>query len=392
MTGLSKLLSAALLAATASPAFAQSAPFENLSLYGHFSPAIVSFGDGEATYTGLADNSYSGGRVGLWYTLPGDRVQTRFNAETSLGLRQSASLSQDNVPPAINLNAATVRKLEMIIETDRAGSFSLGLGSMASDGVAESDLSSTQLAAYVGISDTAGGYDFRTGDGAISTVSVYDAFPTFDGGRAPRARWDSPDLSLHQYGTFNVAAALGIKLTDGVVVVNDSLADIGLFYRNSLGDFEVKTSFGTSLARSETDTAPQAAGSASLLHAPSGWSLTAATGTREGQGQYIYSKLGLTRRWSAWGDTAVSVDAYRGGNTVASGTRASSYGIGVVQDLDHLDLQFYLGLRRYEYSAGDAVTYRTSDSILFGTKWVFGKLTAPVLSTRKTDADWSESD
>ena len=375
----------------AAPVMAQSLGIGDVRVYGHFSPAIVSYGDGADSYTGVADNSYSGGRIGFWLDVPAKHVRTRFNFETSLGLRQSASLSQFLVPPAIDIDAATLRKLEVIYEFGDFGSLSVGQGSMATDSVTESDLSGTQLATYVGISDTAGGYYFRTVSGALSPVSITEAFPTFDGGRAPRIRWDSSEIGLNRFGTFRIAAATGFEITDGRVIVNESLADIGLFYRNRLGDFEVKASAGSSLAQVTDDVAPQAAFSVSLLHAPSGWNFTTASGLREGEGEYIYNKIGLTRRWFDWGDTALSVDSYSGIDTVGSGTRASSYGIGIVQTLDHSNLQLYLGLRRYEYSGAGAVAFRTSESILFGTKWVFKRLDNIRLPSGRSEVDWNES-
>ncbi|WP_158970112.1 porin [Chachezhania sediminis] len=386
-------LTGAALTATLLPAAlsAQSLPINDIRFYGHFTPAIVSFGDGEKQYSNVADNSYSGGRLGLWLDLPAGNGKLRFNIETSLGLRQSAAMSQVNTPPLIDLNAAALRKVELFLDTDRMGTFAFGQGSMATDGVTQSDLSGTQLAAYVGITDTAGGFAFRDASGALSNVTIANAYPTFDGGRAPRVRWDSPELALNQLGYFRVAVAAGLDITYDNVVLNDSLADAALFYRNTLGDFEVKTSLGTSLADITSATAGQLAGSFSLLHNPSGLNLTAAYGARANEGHYLYSKIGLTRRWSDWGDTALSVDLYRGVDTVEDGSEAMSYGLGIVQDIDQLNLQFYLGLRNYDYTGGGQ-SYQTASSVLFGTKWVFRKLEAIKLPDDWQDTDWSGAD
>ncbi|MEX0285337.1 MAG: hypothetical protein AB3N23_12065 [Paracoccaceae bacterium] len=386
------VLAAAIAALTAGSVAAQSLPENSFRLYGHFSPAAISYDDGAERYTNIADNSYSGGRIGFWFEYPAQFGRTRFNVESSLGLRQSASLSQFYIPPLIDIDATAIRKFEVIFDTDRLGSFSFGQGSMGSDAVTESDLSGTQLASYVGIADTAGGYFFRTASGSVSTVRIKDAFPTFDGGRAPRIRWDSPDLALSHLGTFRIAASAGLEVTDRNVVVNDALADVGLFYRNTLGNFDIKGSFGTSLADVNGETKPQSAGSISLLHNPSGWSATVATGARDGGGQYQYSKIALTRRWFDWGDTAASIDFYQGIDTVNSGSRSKSYGLGIVQDLDRSDLRLYLGLRRYEVSTNGIATHRPATSIIFGTRWVFKKLDQVHFARGRDEVDWTESE
>ncbi len=374
------------------PAIADEAPQKTtFRLYGHFSPAVISYDDGESRYSNFADNSYSGGRIGFWLEFPVKRGRTRFNLESSLGLRQSASLSQIYVPPLIDLDATTIRKLEVIFDTERFGSFSFGQGSMASDAVTESDLSGTQLAAYVGLKDTAGGYFFRTSIGTISTVRIQDAFPTFDGGRAPRLRWDSPDLSLNRLGSIHVAAAVGVDVNDGSLVLNDSLADVGLFYRNRVGDFDLKGSFGVSLADVNGTETPQSAGSFSIAHAASGLSFSLAIGARESGGEYQYSKIGLKRRWIDWGDTAVSLDYYLGTDTVNAGSRAESFGLGIVQDLDRSNLQFYLGVRRYEMTKTGFVDHQPATSVIFGTRWVFKRLDNVQFRRGRNEVDWTES-
>lgn len=382
-----------LLGAFATVVWANDPPrSSSFRLYGHFSPSVVSFNDGVSRYTRLTDNSYSGGRFGFWLDVPSLSGQTRFNFESSLGLRPSAVLSQFYVAPLIDLNASTLRKLELIHDTKKIGSFSFGMGSMGSDGVSESDLSGTQLAAYVGIADTAGGYTFRTASGILSTVAISSAFPTFDGGRAPRIRWDSPDLALSQFGTFNVAMSFGVEVSDRNLVVNDALADVGVFYRKPLGAFDIKASGGFSIAEVNGNQAPQSAGSVSLRHTPSGWSTTLAGGKRDGGGNYLYSKIGLKRRWSDWGDTSVSLDYYQGYGTVSATSRSESFGIGIVQNIDRSDLQFYVGLRHYDFDQPGLLSYRSSRSLIFGTRWVFRELDTFSFSRGRSEVDWTDTE
>ncbi len=387
----SPIVFAALVASSGSHA-EEGALLKSFRLYGHFSPVFVSYDDGADRYTYAADNSYSGGRLGFWLELPVRRGRARFNLETSLGLRQSSSLNQIAVGPLVDLDAATLRKLEFILDFTKFGSLSFGQGSMATDSVTESDLSGTQLAAYVGIADAAGGYFFRTGAGTLSSVTVSAAFPTFDGGRAPRLRWDSRDLSLNRFGTFNIAVSAGVEVKDGRLIVNDTLGDVGLFYRNKVGAFDLKMSGGASVAVVDGELRPQTMGSGSVLHSQSGLSLTAAAGAQVDGGKYSYTKIGLKRRWTELGDTAISFDYYKGVDTVVAGSTAESYGIGIAQNFDRTNLQFYLGLRQYKYDSPGAVSYRQANSVIFGTRWVFKKLDTVHLPGGRSEVDWAESD
>ena len=389
------LASVAAFAAVAASSASQAEEWKlrkSFRLYGHFTPAVISYDDGANRYNNAADNSYSPGRIGFWLELPSRKGRTRFNLETSLGLRQSSSLNQLVIPPLVDLDRATLRKLEFIFDTDRFGSFSFGQGSMGSDGVTESDLSGTQLAAYVGIADTAGGYSFRTGAGTLSTVTVSEAYPTFDGGRAPRIRWDSPDLVLSRLGTFKVAASAGVEVKDGRLTVNDTLGDVGVFYRNRVGAFEFKSSGGFSVASVDGALKPQASGSFSLLHSETGLSASLAVGARQDGGQYTYTKIALKRHWIDWGDTSVSIDYYNGVDTVESGSLAESFGIGLVQNLDRSNLQFYLGFRRYTFDSPKVIAYRPANSIIFGTRWVFKKLETARFGKGRSEVDWNEGE
>ena len=342
--------------------------------YGHFSPTVLTVDDGASRSTEAADNANSGGRIGFWYQRGLGANTLKFNGEISLGVRLSGSLSQLSDPPLFDWNEQSVRKFEAILETPKFGTFSIGQGSMGSDGVTESDLSGTTLASYVGIADVAGGYFFRTETGALSAIRIQDAYPTFDGGRSQRVRYDSPELSLSKLGSLKFGASIGTESTDGNVTLNDALSDAGLFYRNQLGNWTMAGSVGVSIAETSQGNEPQIAGSFSILHEASGLSLTTASGSRDHNGSYIFTKVGIRGNWFQVGGTSVSFDWYESTNTVVSGSQARSIGIGVVQHLSKQNLDLFFGVRKYEYDGGSLVQYRDMTSAMVGVRWVFRRL------------------
>lgn len=340
--------------------------------YGHFSPTMLYVHDGVSGQAYLADNSNSGGRFGVWYENDWGLQTIRGNLEFSLGVRQSASISQIYSPPLFDWQAQSIRKAEAIVESARWGKFSLGQGSMGSDGVTESDLSGTGLANYVGIRDTAGGFFFRTEAGTLSSVTIRDAFPTFDGGRSVRLRWDSPEIKFGILGSLRFVGSIGQEDVEKNVTFNDALQDMGLFYRNSIGQFAMAGSAGVSIAEVPgVGQSPQLAGSFSLLHHPTGANVTVAGGHRDLGGSYTYFKLGVRRDFFGIGESAFAIDYYEAQNAIGVGSRSNSIGLGLVQNVERLNLDFFLGYRKHRYSGTGIVDHRDIDSVMFGVRWVF---------------------
>ena len=80
-------------------------------------------------------------------------------------------------------------------------------------------------------------------------------------------------------------------------------------------------------------------GSISILHDPSGISLTVAAAYSDeaiDDGRYGYVKLGYQTDFFEVGKTAMSVDAYYGEDIAANGSDSTSFGAQLVQNLDYL--------------------------------------------------------
>ncbi len=361
------VVAATVAAGLAGPAAAEM-KFENASggsvlLYGQFNPAYQSVDDGVSTYSNPVDNTNTNSRVGLWYRQPMGNGTFSFNFETALGLRASAAMSQGFKPDWMNWQRTSLRKVDFAWTSDQWGKFSIGQGSMASDGAADIDLSGTAVAFYNGIGDIAGGYRFRTAAGALSTRFIGGAFPSFDGGRRGRIRYDTPS-----FNGFSVAVAYGEEI---LVTASDlTSANIALRYAGEAGGFKIRGA----VAYSEIDPGigpnrHDTIGSISALH-DSGFNVTLAAGNRNTSGNYVYGKLGYIANWLSVGKTALAVDYYDGDDMTVAGSNSTSWGVGAVQKFDNINVEAYVSYRNYELSE-PGTSYRDASSILVGARWKF---------------------
>jgi len=363
-----KLSLIAFAASLATPVAAEM-KFDNESggsvlLYGQLDPAYLSFDDGNSTTGEVVDNTNSNSRVGLWYRQPMGENQFSFNFETGLGLRPSAGMSQDRTPKGVNWQRVNLRKVDFALKTASYGTFSVGQGSMATDGAAHVDMSGTALVTYASIPDTAGGFRFfDAANGIVSNKTIASAFGSFDGGRLGRVRYDTPSFS-----GFAVSASYGEQIL--AQNVDFTSADIALRYAGEFGDFRMKGAIGyadielaNGVKREDT------IGSFSLLHS-SGFNVTLASGKRTSAGNYGYGKLGYQAEWFGVGKTALSVDYYRGNDRTSEGSTSTSLGFGAVQKFDKARVEAYLGYRTYELTETTA-SYLDASSVLFGARWKF---------------------
>ena len=336
-----------------------------LEYYGQLSPAYLIFDDGDLKSDGFVDNTNSNSRIGIWYRRPFRWGRLNINLETAIGFRGSNAASQRLSNDYWNWTRSSIRKAEIIWETERFGTFYVGQGSMASDGVANKDLSGTSIVSYVGIPDTAGAFFLRTRAGALSTVAVGTAFPNFDGGRRGRVRYDSPS-----YRGLVVSTSIGEQILSSTVTTKDS--DITLRYDHDGRRFKVTAAGGyTWVDRQTLVNNRTAMGSVSIEHKASGVSFTMSSGMRDTAGNYRYFKLGYRAGISRVGPFSVSLDYYGANNMVSSGSRSESYGFGIIQRFSNPRVEAYAGIRSYGFTDLSSLDYQDAYSVLVGTRWKF---------------------
>lgn len=333
-------------------------------LYGQFSPTWLSFDDGRETTDTLADNADSNTRLGFALTRPVGASTLTMTFETALGLVQTSEISNNDIPGWIGWQRTDLRKFEAAY-SGVFGTVTFGQGSMATDGIAELDASGTTIAGYSAVSDVAGGFFFRDNNGLLSDVTIGDAFQNLDGSRRFRLRYDTPEF----FG-ISVAAAYGRNL-----LAEDDQTDyydFGLRWSGEAGDFALATAAGYAWAAPEEGaTAEQYAGSATLLHMPTGLNLAIAGGAESDGGSYGYIKGGWIGDFWAVGETAFSADYYSGRDFGAEDSRSQAVGVSAVQNFAKANLQVYLGWRSYSYEDDAGVSYQDGRSILAGARVCF---------------------
>ncbi len=267
----------------------------------------------------------------------------------------------------------TLRHAEAYIGGDAVGELALGFGNTATEDIAENDLSGTTSIAQSDVDDTAGGLSFANG------VGVDTIFANRDGEREMRVRYDTPRLA-----GFHVAASLR---EDGGL-----RPGVGLWYENDELPGGIKAKAGVGW-RSENDEDTFAGdsdvfvGSGSILF-PFGLNLTLAAALQVFDGDdaagaeitnqtAYYAKLGYKIDALPVGSTNLSIDAFYGEGAYFDteveaitsdgddNAEALSFGGGVVQEIDDLAAEVYLGARWYDISLPDgspAVAAGTDDN------------------------------
>ncbi|MEL7259895.1 MAG: porin [Pseudomonadota bacterium] len=336
--------------------------------YGQLNFAITSFDDGQDDTSQLTDNEASSSRVGFLLMQPFGENTLTFRFETSIGFAASDEFSQDFEPRDFDWDRTNLRHVDLIYETPRFGTFYLGQGSMASDGIGNFDGSGTGLATAVSIGDTAGGFQLRDTTGALTGIEIGDAFANFDGTRAGRIRYDTPSFNGFQ---LRIAAGENILADDDTSASDDEFYDIALAYEGEIGTTEIEAGIGyQERQRPGSDDREDVFGSVGVKLG-NGVSFTLATGDRNTAGTYVYGKVGYEADWIPVGSTAISLDYYIGDDAVTAGDEADSWGIAIVQDFDAQNIEAYLGYRDYSYEDATAVTYQDASSVILGARWRF---------------------
>jgi hypothetical protein len=335
------------------------------SFYGQFSPSLVAVADGVSTRANAVDNSHSVSRIGFYLDRPILGLDLSFRFETALGLRQSNATGQDVSEPLFEWTRSEIRFADAIWKLQSGSTFYFGHGSMASDGATAADLSGTTLANGVSVPDMAGGFQFRTAAGDLSSIEVKSAYATFDGIRRARVRYD-----LAPINGFRLAVSAGNEILEREN--SEQNVDVALRYDADSGVRRVRSAISASITRENgTRTRKDVVGSASILHYASGLNASLATGSRAGQGRFIYVKLGYIADIVSAGPTSFSTDYHFGRDFLSAGSTSEAWGLAAVQTIERHGIELYLGYRRYAISDLSGAVYQPLQAIQFGTRWQF---------------------
>ncbi|MEQ8698013.1 MAG: porin [Bauldia litoralis] len=319
-----------------------------VTLYGQVNRAVRFSFQSRDTEVHHVDNDLSSSRIGIL-------AQGRLFPDMTIGAvtevewqENPRSATDDNNDGNETLRA---RKVELWFTHATMGSLYLGHGDTAAKDIEFLDLSGTDIVAS---SAGCGDDGLRFGPGAAnvgaSGLPFASACLTLDGSRQNRIMYVSPSI-----------AGFAVKVSHG----EQDQFEAAIVYEDSpfgLKDIKVVAGFGYTYAPTKGASIPalgagsfsQYAGSASILHVPTGLSLTFAGGYRTFLGtnavgvanpHYWYVKGGYQSKFWSMGTTYLSLD-FGSYNQMAPGDiHGWSIGGAVVQAVDTAATDLYAGLR-----------------------------------------------
>ncbi len=335
-----------------------------MTFYGQFNPTFQSFDDGEETTSGIVDNGNWNTRLGFTIVQPSDEITLRVRFETGLGLRNSAAISQDFTPEWIDWQRTALRWFEVAGDS-RFGTLSLGQGSSASDGTAGLDDSFTFHAGATDSTDGFGAFQFRDDDGKLTGVTIGQVNNSFDGARRFRARYDTPVV-----GGVMLSTSYGINIL--VEEDNTNYYDVAARWTGEVGDFAVRAAIGYQwLDNPDGKDTERLAGSATVVHTPTGLNLALSAGQQIDGASYVWGRAGWRNDVFDVGATSLSVDYYNGRDFLSDGAKTENYGVYAVQSLDALSIDLYGGVRKFTYDDDLGGTYQDAYGVLTGVRFFF---------------------
>jgi len=305
----------------------------DLALSGQINRMVTAGYDGDDTKLYNVDNVNSSSRLRVVGSAKAEAVTIGTHFEFEMRSNASTEVSQANEDTGVQ--GFRERLVEVFFEHADFGKVTIGQGDTAANGTAEVDLSGTSVIAYSSISDTAGGLLFFDDDAdALSGTSIGNVFNNFDAlSRQDRIRYDTPTF----LGFTAAADAISDQRWSGAVRwsgKNDTINAAAAFgYSDPGGDRDWILS-----------------SSASVLHVPTGVSLTLAASGRDNSNRddalSLYGKIGYQQDFFTFGRTHLGVDLARNDDVAVEDDEATSIGLFAVQNVKDFGIELY-GLYRW---------------------------------------------
>lgn len=307
----------------------------------------------------------------------------------------TGSVDVHNVPGTSLLQR---RIIDAYIKDSKRGELFLGYGPMASDGTMENtDLSKTSVISdgITGPSNMAGGTAFfnKTAQNKAS-ITRTEASNLSNANLTVATIFDSGDgLSRQNRVRYNSPAFHGLTLHTSHTYINKNDAwDVAVKYAGSYQQVKLaaQVAYVHHLAYSILSTSAkyhQVNGSLGLLF-PIGISLMVGNVQRYwkrsgvGQGAVYFGKIGYQRQFFEAGITAFAVESgwyHRmiydpiNDSTVRQGYKGNTYGISLVQFLDRVATEVYVGARLYRLKGPDSAAprYKNIKAVMTGVRVKF---------------------
>ncbi len=214
-------------------------------------------------------------------------------------------------------------------------------------------------------SDGFGSFFFRGGNGDLTNVTIGQVNNSFDGARRFRLRYDTPIIN---------GVMLSTSYGRNILTSGDDTDyyDAAIRWSGDIGDFAVRSAIGYQwLDDPNGANTERLAGSATVLHTPTGLNFSVSAGKQIDGADYVWTRAGWRTDFSAIGTTSLSVDYYYGRDFLSEGARTENYGVYAVQSINSVSIDLYAGWRRFTYSDRLGGTYQDADGILIGARAFF---------------------
>jgi hypothetical protein len=361
-----------------------------VTLSGQVNRMVLFHNDGSGrTATYFADNNVSSTRLRMLGSAKVDNDTVAVSAiEFDLRSNSSAAVtrqsSNNNGGDTPILGPFRVRRAEVGVQSEY-GSVLLGRGSTFTDGIAEFDLSGTDVALYSYLPDTAGSLQFsnrngvqrRAGDPTISQV-----FDDFDGPRDDRIRYDSPTWhGITIGGSVGQGGFADVGLRYAAIISGARVA-AGIGYMNYQGTLpSMQPQDGTDQAT--TPFKQRMSGSAAVL-LPNGLNLLLSAGwgnhysgccatglvARDTATTY-FIKAGYQAHIFNFGLTNFAIQGGQTRNRINDGDIASRIGLSFEQQVIAKGIELYGGYEHLTLYRPGAQRFAPSDLALLGSRVQF---------------------
>ena len=286
----------------------------------------------------------------------------------------TSTVNQTNGGDDRPLNSQRLRHANAWIESKRLGRVTLGLASQATDGIAEIDLSRSEVVAGSNVDSWIESFRLVVNCGYSTRVGIDIFSGNQDGGRDQLIRYDSPTLAGFR---------LSASISGGTIYPQDAIGtlptgperqewDIALRYANEFNGVRFAAGIGyhegtiLDTGNATFQFNKTVTGSAAFLHVPSGLFLTLAAGRREydeatsiagAVDTYVYAKTGVLANLTPFGQTSIYGEYFQQWTKVdtvppilfpGEDYDAKVWGAGIVQHIDAAAMEVYLAYRYYD--------------------------------------------
>lgn len=322
----------------------------SLAISGHANRMLFYADDGDQAQIFNADNKMSTSRLNV--TGKGkidDDLTAGATIEVELNSNRSSSVTMRQETENNSGASLTERKSEVFLESKQFGKVSFGQGSVATDGVTETDLSGTSVIAASSLgTDMGAALLFRVAGTATSSGrTVGNLFDNFDASRLDRARYDTPDFmgfvlsasyadaDISDYAARFTKEFAGYKVAAAVGYDDQSTQVTGFTTVNASAG--VKAPFGTSLQGAYSERNFETVGRKN----PSFW----------------YVKLGQEfPTLLPFGSTAFSIDYAHTEDQAVNKSEGSWWNFAAVQTIKKAATELYFNIGQYDADIPNVAT------------------------------------